>query len=65
MVRISQEESFAIRKRIPQACIAITNRQKSCKHYYVEESPDVMRFLYRLRNPRRSNDKRSGVRKNG
>ena len=73
MVIITKQEAEAIRKKFPEACIAITNRQKkaSKKTRYVEESPRVMYFLKLLRgeiksrydrnnNRRRNNNQRSG-----
>jgi hypothetical protein len=44
-----------IRKKVPAACIAITNRQSNHKKYYAEESRDVMRLLGKLRGSEKKN----------
>ena len=55
IIKVSKEESMEIRKKVPAACIAITNRQSNHKKYYAEESRDVMRLLGKLRGPEKKN----------
>lgn len=49
IVRISKEESMAIRKALPTAHIAITGRHTSHKTYYLEESSAATKALARIR----------------
>ena len=50
MVLISKPEKEAILERFPKVNIVRTMKQRSKRHrYYCEESPQVMRYLDRLR----------------
>lgn len=46
MIRVTQAEAKYLHRRVPRACIKITNRGGRHKNYYIEESRDVM-FLMR------------------
>lgn len=49
IVRVTRDEADEIRKKLPGEHIAITNRQKSNKHYYAVESRPVKALLRKLR----------------
>lgn len=49
MIKINKEESMMIREKAPQAHIAITNRGKPYKGYYVEETEETKRLLRQFR----------------
>lgn len=51
MVLITKDEKIAIREKFQKVGIVRTMRQKSKRHrYYLEEAPQVMRYLSDLRN---------------
>lgn len=49
MIKVSKEESIALRERFPDLCIAILNKRSRHKKYYVEETPRVLKFINKYR----------------
>lgn len=49
MIKITKEEAMVIRQKAPNTHIAITNRQKPYKSYYMEESKEAMVVLRKMR----------------
>ena len=49
MIKVSKDESMALREKYPDLHITITSRQTSHKKYYVPEERKVFYFLERYR----------------
>ena len=58
MIKITKQEAEVFRKETPQMHIAIVNRHKPYKGYFIEENKTTMAILRRLRNPKGSSQKR-------
>jgi len=50
VILITREEADIFRKQMPQMHIAIVNRGKKNKHYYLEENRSTMTLLSELRD---------------